>query len=413
MTDSMFEVRLERAARRYAEEAVRPIDAVAVAEAAIRNASNGTRERGAASRWLRPAASAAVVVVLGVAAISILLTTSSNVGPPPTISPSPSPSMTIAPTSSPVRALSIPSATWLAEQPGDLSFGLGSGPGRMALSITVPDPIAQVSVTSGPSGLLRSSFESFGVGDLRFTSIGTAGSTERVFRDQVLLEPCIEGDQGHYQSTMSPDRLVLALTAVTEDCPSRQAVLARTWARSLGVANGGGLGGVDAFDPRCAVTMPAGSYEVDRSTDARAIFQQFPEFQLLAFKDPQGFLDPCDRAKGRYEIAPGANAFVAYFRQLRGFTVDSTEELQVDGLRAVRLVVHANEDAPCDQLWEWQPKAQSSDIAWFLSPGVTDSLVIVDHPAGTLMFEVLPAPNSLEQDVISAIRFLDALPTGP
>ena len=95
------------------------------------------------------------------------------------------------------------------------------------------------------------------------------------------------------------------------------------------------------------------------------IHQDFPELQFLSFKDPQGFLDPCDRSRGRYDIAPGADAVVAYFRQLAGFTVDSTEELTVDGLRAVKLVVHANDDASCPdgRLWEWQPKAETSKIA--------------------------------------------------
>jgi hypothetical protein len=77
--------------------------------------------------------------------------------------------------------------------------------------------------------------------------------------------------------------------------------------------------------------------------------------------------------------------------------------------------VHADADATCPDgvLWEWQPKRETSDLAWFLRPGVTDSLFIVDHPKGTLMFEVLPAPNSLEDQVIGSIHFLDALPTTP
>ena len=98
----------------------------------------------------------------------------------------------------------------------------------------------------------------------------------------------------------------------------------------------------------------------------------------------------------------------------RDFTVDSTTEVHVDGLRAIKLVLHANADASCPdgKLWEWQPKAET-DAAWFLEPGVTDSLYIVDHPAGTVMFEVLPAPNSLEEQVIGTIHFLDRLPTQP
>ena len=208
----------------------------------------------------------------------------------------------------------------------------------------------------------------------------------------------------------------MTLAAIGDDCPAREAVFARTWSRSLGVpGGGGGLGVVDAFEPLFTVDLPTGNYLVDRSTDAMMIHQDLPEFQFHSFKDPQGFVDPCDRSKGRFEIAPGADAIVAYFRQLAGFTVNSTEELTVDGLRAVKLVVHANDDASCPdgRLWEWVPRAETSDIAWFLRPGVTDSLYIVEHPAGTLMFEVLPAPNPLEEQVIGTIHFLDALPTSP
>ena len=63
------------------------------------------------------------------------------------------------------------------------------------------------------------------------------------------------------------------------------------------------------------------------------------------------------------------------------------------------------------------PPVRTGGQAWsdvsFLQPGVTDSLYIVEHPKGTLMFEVLPAPNSLEQQVIGSLHFVDALPTSP
>jgi len=46
MTDSAFEMRLERAARRYADEAVRPFDAVALADAAMRGVDRPRAGRG-------------------------------------------------------------------------------------------------------------------------------------------------------------------------------------------------------------------------------------------------------------------------------------------------------------------------------------------------------------------------------
>lgn len=417
MNDAAFEVRLERAARYIADEAVRPIDAVAIARAAMR-AQDRSVEHGV-SRWTRARAAlvtvATVVVAVGLTSF-LLLRPSANVGEP---SPSPTPS----PTSSPTQAITPPpvavsagqTATWLADQPANLSFGMPSGPARMGLTISSVDLTVAIDVTSGPSGLLRSSFEGFGTGEIRFATLDSPPATEQVAVDGRALAGCVAGDIGDYHSTTSTDGMIMTLTVISEDCPARGAVLARSWSRSLAVPGGGGTGIIDAFDPVFSVELPNGSYVVDRSIDAVTVHQDFPELQFLSFKDPQGFLDSCDRSRGRYAIAPGADAVVAYFRQLAGFTVDSTEELTVDGLRAVKLVVHANDDASCPdgRLWEWQPKAETLDRAWFVQPGVTDSLYIVEHPKGTLMFEVLPAPNPREQQVIGTIHFLDALPTSP
>src|SRR5258705_533968 len=64
MTDFLFDNRLERAARRYANEAVRPIDAVAIAESAIRA---GRRDNDARRFELRLPRSWAAAAVAGVA----------------------------------------------------------------------------------------------------------------------------------------------------------------------------------------------------------------------------------------------------------------------------------------------------------------------------------------------------------
>ncbi len=120
-------------------------------------------------------------------------------------------------------------------------------------------------------------------------------------------------------------------------------------------------------------------------------------------------------AAGR--LRAGADAFVAYFRELDGFTVDDVSELEVDGLRAIRVALHADLDtavrrtasSTCINRPRSAPATRTSSPA----PGVTDSLIIVEHRKGTLMFEVLPAPNDLEDQVIGSIRFLDQLPGAP
>jgi hypothetical protein len=417
MSDQLFELRLERAARRIADEAVRPTDAVAIAEAAIRAAGRADEiaapRFGARGPWLALAiaASAIVFAVVG----SLVLDRSrhdAGTSPSPSIgsspSSSPSPNVTAAPVGVPAGGAS--GGTWLADVPAGLVFDVVAPTSRMALNVS--GLTASVDLVGGTGGLFMSSFITENVGEVRLTS---DAASERVTVDGAPLAPCSQGDEGRYQTTSSPDGLLLTFALISDPCPSRAAVIARTWTRSISVPNGGGIGVVDGFDPLFTVVLPAGSYAVDDAADAKTIHQDLPELQFVSWKDPQGFLDPCDRSKGRYEIAPGADAFVAYVRQLAGFTVDSTAEVTVDGHRAIRLVVHADADATCPggQLWEWQPKAETSDHAWFLRPGVTDSLYIVEHPKGTLMFEVLPAPNPLEDQLIGSIHFLDALPTTP
>ena len=419
MTDAMFEARLERAARRIADEAVRPIDAVEIANAAMRASALDAQRSSAVSRGRQMRAALAVIatLVLAVAGLSlIVLRQASDAGPPPpSSSPSPGPA-SATPAPSVGAGTTGNGGIWLADRPANLSFGSSSEPTRMTLAMTTPDLTIAINSGSDSTGWLLSSYDTDGGGNIQLRTLDAAPGSQQVTVDGTQLAACVAGDEGLYASTQSVDGMLLTLTPVSEDCASRQAVFARTWSRSLGVpGGGGGLGVIDAFEPPFTVNLPTGNYQVDRSIDAMTIHQDFPEFQFLAFKDPQGFLDPCDRSKGRFEIAPGADAFVDYFQQLDGFTVDSTEELQVDGIRAVKLVVQANDDASCPDgmLWEWQPKAETSEYGWFLRPGVTDSLYIVEHPAGTLMFEVLPAPNPIEQDVISTIQFLDALPTRP
>ena len=303
--------------------------------------------------------------------------------------------------------------TWLADIPDELSFVDPEGSARMSWIVDGNGTSTYVTTAADPrerfGALLTSPTAD------RLVVEARAGS-DNVSLAGRLLRACDANEQGTYRAIRSADGLLVTLTAIEDLCPSRAAVLARPWVRSLDGDSTGGLGVVDAFDPLVQVEIPPGSYSVERhAPDALTIVQRIPEFQFLSFKNPQGFLDPCNPGAGRYEIAPGADAVVAYFRQLRGFTVDSVTERDVDGNRAVRLVVHANRDATCPSggLAEWQPAAATSDQNWFLRPGDSDSLVIVELADATLMFEVLPAPNAAEDTVIDSIRFLDRLPTSP
>lgn len=403
MTDQSFDARLERALRGYAETAIRPVDAVEIADRAFAAGATVHRVRSISVRRYAWLAVAAILIALLLEAAFLL--TVGRRGQLAAVIP------TVAPSGLP-GALPIELAgSWIAEKPGDLSFGDQPDPARMSFAVESNGRHVYVSLPSGP----REYFQSTATASNDQVQVVARAPGDPVTSGGTLLRACALKEIGIYRVARSTDGLRLTLSLIDDACPSRAVVLARTWIRSLGAPNSGGLGVIDAFDPLFTVNLPAGSYSVGRTTDTLTVVQPVPEFQFLAFKDPQGFTDPCDLKAGRYPIEQGADAIVAYFRQLPGFTVDSTKELVVDGHRAVRLVVHANSDASCPdgQLAEWQPKAETADFHWFLRPGDTDSLVIVELADATLMFEVLPAPHPLESSVIDSIRFLEQLPATP
>ncbi len=195
-------------------------------------------------------------------------------------------------------------------------------------------------------------------------------------------------------------------------CPARSAVLARSWARSLGADSRGGRGVVDAFAPGFLATLPDGRYAASRSSDAIEIWASDERIGLLAWKDPQGFIDPCDQAKGRYDIAPTTDAFVAYFTQNAGFELISADPMRIDGRPAVLLVVRAESTVRCQTgfLSEFQPKAETSDLSWHLDPGIIDRLALVEVDGHLVMLEVLPLQPAAETTVLQSVRFIGAVP---
>jgi hypothetical protein len=408
MSEQDFDLRLERVLRADAERAVRPFDAVQVAMEA-----GHTPVVRRPFEW-RPAGwpvirLALIASLLLLAALATMWLVGSGSRRPALVEVGPSPSATGSPTT--LATLKGLSGPWIADRPPTLSLGEGSGATRMLLFVDAGGGVVFVARPDDDSQLLPSFSSMEGADTVRFVS---RAPTISVNSGGTTLRGCTTGEAGTYHLARSDDGLRLTLTAVDDPCPARAEVYDRTWVRSLGMPNTGGPGVVDAFDPLFTVDLPAGSYTTERSADHLTVVQAVPELQFLAWKNPQGWNDPCDLSKGRYPIEPGAAAFVDYFRQLQGFTVDSTNELVVDGHHAVRLVVHANPDVACSRPWEFQPKAETGTQTWFLSPGVTDSLVLVELADDTtLMFEVLPAPNGLEDQVIGSIRFLDRLPSSP
>ena len=425
MPDSGFETRIGRVLGAYADDAVVPIDASRIALAA------GAADRGIAGRLralaaVRPSAEVRLVLVAAALLASLVIGTwlvggsqrpepalVDAVATPAATTDTATPGRTAAPaTTEPVGPLAQSLVgTWMANVPDDLDLGDPTSSARMSLVIDTSGSNLHLA-TRGSQEWFDARLDS-PTDDRLVVTTKADGVPVQVAGSE--LRGCMANEEATYAASRSPDGLLLTITVVDDPCPSRAAVFARTWVRAHGWSSGGGIGVVDAFDPLFTVVLPPGSYQRESlAVDSTTLTQAVPEFQFLAFRNPQGFLDPCNIGAGRYEIAPGADAIVDYFRQLEGFTVDSLNELEVDGHRAVRLVVSANADAPCARLAQWQPKAATTDQHWLLRPGDTDSLVIVElADDATLMFEVLPAPHVEEDAVIGSIRILDGLPTSP
>lgn len=403
MSDLDFELRVQRVLRADSERAVRPFDAVALAVGAA-STRRTTQIDWRPIGWpvIRPLILLALLTLLATAVVW-LIGAGRHAAPDGLVDS----------TAGPVVAGSMSatlSGPWIADRPASLSFGDGAASPRISLFVDGAGSYVFVAAPDLSAEHLPSDARMDGASNVRFTS---RSESTPIQIDGATVRGCRAGETGTYRLARSADGLRITLELVDDPCPSRASVFARTWIRSLGLPNSGGAGVVDAFDPLFTVEIPPGAFLTDRTADHLGVLQIVPEFQFTAWKNPQGWNDACDRSKGRYPIAPGAEAFVAYFRQLEGFTVDSTSELEVDGHHAVRLALHANADA-CPQPWEFQPKAESDTTSWFLRPGDADSLVVVELADDTtLLFEVLPAPNGQEAQVLESIRFLDRLPSSP
>jgi len=324
--------------------------------------------------------------------------------PVPTAVPSATPAVTTTATPASLDTPADLRGSWLAASPEEPALG-ASGP-RIELVLDASGRNLVVRTPGGASREVLASAAGLAASDVVHLVATQGGSG------------CSSGDTGDYRFTVSPDGEFLRLTAVKDLCAVRANVLARTWVRSLNGPSNGGTGVIDAFDPLFSVTLPTGSFAATTYTDAIEIGRSTPEMTLFAVKDPQGFTDPCQATGGsRFPIARGADAFVAYFRQLKDFTVVSTTELEIDGHRAVHLVADANGDVSCPAGWlvEWQAKAETGGLSFHLSPGDRDTMYLVELPTTTIMLQVYGSTISTadEQAVLSTVHFLDALPTAP
>jgi hypothetical protein len=243
---------------------------------------------------------------------------------------------------------------------------------------------------------------------------------------------CVGRDEGTYRWSQTPDGQWLTLELVQDACEIRGEILAGTWQRSLAHDSPGGPGIAAVVEPYVTFTLPSATYRgrglggfdelvIDRADDGMS-------FKI--WRDLDGFVDPCDRSKGRLDIAPGMDAFLAYLRDDPRFTVTEEQEFEIDGHRAVRVDFQLGADLtePC---WDfdgdptnksgvllWIPGADPNQDAFWNGELDTPGTIVVTEVAGaTLAFEsVLVEPNgdfSTDFDLLDTVRFFDTLPEPP
>ena len=353
--------------------------------------------RGGSVRDRTSMARLALVIALVIVVIAVAVFAGAIL---PTRVPPPLPT-TAAATASPTAEVAtgpldgLVRADWVAETTS--LPGLSNGAGPVSLSIS-PDGSILSMDNFAPGASFLSHVDALGPDLVRVTLIGKSAG-------------CSVDDVGTYRTQLSSDRSELTFSVVDDACANRAATLGRTWMRSLLHPTATGAGVIDSMDPAFFIALPDGTYEA-RTLDDFAEIGQPGGVNLLVFKDPQGFADPCSTAEERYPYTPGADAVVAFFRQNDAWTVEVAEPMEIDGHHAIHLVTRADpaySRCPNQDLYMYTPKAC---VCHFIaSPGWRDNHYLVDVGQDTFMFVLDPGPDaSVEQAIVDSIRIPVTLP---
>ena len=277
---------------------------------------------------------------------------------------------------------------WLNYLPDGLSFGGPSGPSRLSLHLPVAGNRAFVRLSSMPNMLLSSMIDSPSSAILSFSTTfpipvdGSPLQGDAVFVDGVLLEPCVEDDEGRYQTILSADGLELTLIAESDACDSRRAVFERTWLRSFDSTTRGGRAAVSGFIDLFSLTLPPGDYEVTRLPSlfiARGTLTSGLPLTVFVLRNPRDELgrsctDPW--APGD-EIGLGRESILTFMRHrfaVVGAMPDERHDRSIGGFNAIHAAFlrGCGDDATVlwgegdDQAYRiGQPEGQAASL-WFI-----------------------------------------------
>ncbi len=325
--------------------------------------------------------------------------------PPPSILPSPTPSSAASPstvaTPGPVPAAIL--GSWIAplrEAPG-ITQAATSGITFMDGKENPAEPGFALDLGLHNSFPQEARADEVEPGVLRLVSRPSPGG-------------CQDRDVGRYRwSKPSDDVLVLELIA--DACAAREAVVPGTWIRSGIGDSEGGTGIAAAFTPFFEFTLPAAQYDglANGLGDAIAVDGRDGS-GLHAWKDPDGFVDPCDEAGGRVDLEPGIDPFVAHLSASPELAVSGTTERLIDGRRAVQVDVTTRDGLAAGACAEgavliWTPHAWQVD-GITLEIGQAETFVVTEVDGATIVFEADDADGNVAASVLDSINFIDELP---
>ncbi|HEY4634185.1 MAG TPA: hypothetical protein VIH00_09735 [Candidatus Limnocylindrales bacterium] len=251
----------------------------------------------------------------------------------------------------------------------------------------------------------------------------------RITLNTPALVSCEMRDVGRYRWSLSGDGQWLTLEAIEDACPARSAIVTGTWQHNLGYSNEGGPGVAVNFAPYVAFTLPVERWNGNQfgETDTLVLDNGDGSADLRIWKDPDGFVDACDRDAGRLDLDPGTDAFLAYLRDGRQFSVIDETELTVDGRRAVEVEIRLGDaiEGPCAPLdgnesdrrgiLLWASHAAQGTF-WNGVAGDQWSLVVTEVDGATFLMEIVRQDGSswpVDRSVVDSIRFVTELPTPP
>lgn len=349
-------------------------------------------------------AAAAAVILAVVAGGALFFKPGSDIGgpmPSPTPTPQPTPVATLAPGTTPEALRSV----WVANAP--------TGPAGALLTLTIDASVISVLDAGSESVLARAA---------------TGSDGEFAFVAPDSNHGCQSGDVGRYSfafggpadDTAAGD-LLLALTATSDACAARQAILERSWTRAFTSGFVGGRAVAIDFDPMFMVTLPAGAYDVTGSGPDALMVESPTEGgapgAFVATRNPAGFSEPCSETGGsKLQLAHTVDAFAAYMASLPGFTVERAD-VEIGGLPAVHLTVPTTITADCPRadhrVLEWSTSAVTFPVNWQLTQGeVTDSIYLVEVGSDLYLFQWLrpTVDEQVEMSVLSTLTFIDTIP---